>query len=305
MFRRIASVSALTLAGVLAATEPAAFQGPSIAGHLSVPPKLETSGLAISRRNADVLWTHDDSGGAAALYAATTTGAKIGVLHIQGVKNEDWEDLASFELDGKAWLAIADTGDNDAQRPTVLIHLVAEPSIEQLKAGGELSARPARTLRVRYEDGPHDCESIAVDAAGRAIYLLTKRDAVPRLYRVDLAPKDGNAITIARHVAQVSRVPQPTKEQRKQKNYLGRRRGEVTAMDFTADGSAAVVLTYGSLLYYARHSGEPWAEALARDPVQLESTGLLQVEAACFSADGKQIYVAAEATRTFVRYDKR
>ncbi len=304
MFRLVIALSALSLAGTPFAAEPS-FVGPTIAGQLAAPPKLETSGLAISRRSADVLWTHDDSGGAAALYAVTTKGASVGLLRVQGVKNEDWEDLASYELDGQPWLLIADTGDNDAQRPTVLIHIVAEPAIDQLKASGELSARPARTLRIRYEDGPRDCEGVAVDVAGRAIYLLTKREAVPRLYRVELEPKDGNAITIARHVAQVSRVPQPTAAQRKQKSYLGRRRGEVTAMDFAADGSGAVVLTYGSLLYYPRRTNEPWAEALARDPVQLDSPDLLQVEAACFSADGKQLYVAAEGDRRLVRYDKR
>lgn len=303
MKRLLTGCFALALTAIAATA--ATFHGPIIAGQLAAPPKLETSGLAISRRSPDVLWTHDDSGGAPALYAVSTTGAAVGILRIQGVKNEDWEDLASYELDGQPWLLIADTGDNDAKRATVLLHIVAEPPREQLKAGGEWSARPTRTLQVRYEDGPRDCESVAVDVAGRAIYLLTKRESVPRLYRVDLELKDGNPITIARHVAQVSRVPQPTKAQRKEKSYLGRRRGEVTAMDFTADGSAAVVLTYGSLLYYERSPGEAWAEALARDPVLLESPGLLQVEAACFSADGQQLYVAAEGTRTFVRYDKR
>lgn len=301
----LAGFIALALATAAAAATPATFHGPTVAGQLAAPPKLETSGLAISRRSSDVLWTHDDSGGAPALYAVSTTGAAVGVMWIQGVKNEDWEDLASYELDGQPWLLIADTGDNDVRRPTVLLHIVAEPPTAQLKAGGELGVRPTRTLQVRYEDGPRDCESVAVDVAGRAIYLLTKREAVPRLYRVELDPKDGNAITLARHVAQVSRVPQPSKAQRKEKSYLGRRRGEVTAMDFTADGTGAVVLTYGSLLYYERNPGATWAEALARDPVQLESPGLLQVEAACFSADGKQIYVAAEGTRTFVRYDKQ
>jgi len=303
MKRLLAGFPALALTA-LAAT-PATFHGPTIAGQLGAPPRLETSGLAISRRSPEVLWTHDDSGGAPALYAVSTLGAAVGTLRIQGVKNEDWEDLASYELDGQPWLLIADTGDNDARRPTVQLHIVAEPAHEPFKAGGEASARPTRTLQVRYEDGPRDCESVAVDVAGRAIYLLTKRESVPRLYRVELEPREGNAITIARHVAQVTRVPQPTQAQRKEKSYLGRRHGEVTAMDFTADGTGAVVLTYGSLLYYERSPGEAWAEALARDPVQLESPGLLQVEAACFSADGKQLFVAAEGTRTFVRYEKR
>lgn len=303
MKRLLAASLAVALTAI--AATPATFHGPTVAGQLAAPPKLETSGLAISRRSPDVLWTHDDSGGAPALYAVSTTGAAVGILRIQGVKNEDWEDLASYELDGQPWLLIADTGDNDAKRPTVFLHIVAEPPREHLKTGGELSARPTRTLRVRYEDGPRDCEGVAVDVAGRAIYLLTKREDVPRLYRVELEPKDGNAITIARHVGHVSRLPQPTKAQRKEKSYLGRRRGEVTAMDFTADGSAAVVLTYGSLLVYQRTPGEAWAEVLARAPGQLDAPGLLQVEAACFSADGQQLYVAAEGDRRLMRYDRK
>lgn len=283
----------------------ARFGAPIVAGQLAAPPKLETSGLASSRRSADVLWTHDDSGGAPALYAVRTTGESVGTLRIRGEKNEDWEDIASFELDGKPWLLIADTGDNGAKRATVFLHVVAEPAIDELKAAGELSAKPSRSLRVRYEDGPRDCEAVAVDPTERAIYLLTKREDVPRLYRVELEPKDGNAITIARHVAQVSRVPQPNAAQRKVKGYLGKRRGEVTAMDFASDGSGAVVLTYGTLLYYPRTQNEPWAEALARDPVELPTNDLLQVEAVCFGRDNRAIYLAAEGSRTLLRYDRQ
>ncbi len=301
MLRVLASFLWLSIA--VTAAEPA-FARPELAGQMTAPPQRETSGLAASRRSADLLWTHDDSGGAAALYALRTNGRSVGTLRIQGEKNEDWEDLAAFTLDGKAWLLIADTGDNDAKRATVRLHLVEEPSLEQLQADRELSAKPTRTLRVRYEDGPRDCEAVAVDPLERAIYLLTKRERVPRLYRVELEPKDGNAITLARHVGQVTRVPQPTTAQRKIKSYLGKRRGEVTAMDFTADGSAAVVLTYGDLLYYPRRPGEPWAEALARDPVALVTPDLLQVEAVCFSADGKQIYVAAEGDARLLRYNR-
>ncbi len=303
MSRLVAACFAFVFGFVATAAEPL-FKGPTIAGQMSAPPRLETSGLAASRRDPGVLWTHDDSGGAPALYAIRTTGEQIGVLRIRCEKNEDWEDVAAFTLDGKPWLLIADTGDNDAKRATVLLHVVAEPSIDELKRVGELSAKPARTLRVRYEDGPHDCEAVAVDATERAVYLLTKRDEIPRLYRVELEPKDGNAITIARHVGQVSRVPQPTSVQRKVKGYLGRRRGEVTAMDFAEDGSAAVVQTYGSLLYFPRQPGEPWAAALARDPFELPPPTLLQVEAACFSVDGKRIFVAAESDRRLLRYER-
>jgi hypothetical protein len=302
MLRRFACFLASVVTAFSA--EPT-FVGPIEAGELGAPPKLETSGLAASRRNPGVLWTHDDSGGASALYAVKTTGAKLGTLQIKGAKNEDWEDLASYELAGKSWLLIADTGDNDAKRATVMLHVVEEPLIDASKSEGDWSARPTRTIRLRYEDGPRDCESVAVDVAGRAVYLLTKREDVKRLYRVELEPKDANAVSIARHVGLISQLPQPTSAQRGIKGYLGRRRAEVTAMDFTADSTAAVVLTYGDLWMFVRRAQEPWADTFARAPVALPGHGLIQAEAACFSSDGQQIYVAAENDRSLMRYDRK
>ncbi len=282
-----------------------------MAGQLEAPPKLETSGLAASRRSPGVLWTHDDSGGAATLYAVTTTGQRIGAVHLRGVKNEDWEDLAAFELDGKAWLLVADVGDNDAQRPQVRLHLVGEPALAELKSADELRVRLARTIRLRYEDGPRDCEAVAVDAAERAVYLLTKRDEPPRLYRAELGAMigsdatDSDAVIVARRVGSVRHIPSPTLAQQRVKGYQGRRRAEVTAMDFSTDGTMAVVLTYGELLLFPRRAGEPWADALARTPTRLPPHHLERAEAVCFSPDGKQIHVASEGTRTLLRYERR
>jgi hypothetical protein len=304
MRRRVIRFFVAALLSIACATAAEhTFVAPVDAGELGAPPKLETSGLAASHRNAEVLWTHDDSGGAAALYAVKTTGQLVGVLHVKGAKNEDWEDLASYELGGKPWLLIADTGDNDAKRSHVLLHILEEPAIDRAEGANEWSARPARTLRVRYEDGARDCEAVAVDAKQRAIYLLTKRDEVKRLYCVALEPKDTDAIAIARFVTAIARLPQPTAEQRGIKGYLGRRRAEVTAMDFNADGSAAIVLTYGDLLLFARRANESWSESFSRAPRPLPSHGLIQAEAACFSVDGRHIFVAAENWRTLLRYD--
>ena len=291
----------------LAAGAEPEFGGPFEAGRLEAPPRNEASGLAASRLSPGLLWTHDDSGGAASLYAVTTTGRHLGTLHLRGVKNDDWEDLAAYELDGKAWLLVADTGDNDSNRPTVALHVVEEPPLNQLKAGAELRVRPARTIRVRYEDGPRDCESVAVDIAERAVYLLTKRDDPPRLYRVALDAPAGadDTVVVARKVGVVPHIPRPNIAQQRTKGYLGRRRAEVTAMDFAADGSAAVVLTYGGVLFFPRRPDESWADALAHSPVRLRSHSLEQAEAVCFSPDGKQIYVAAEGSRALLRYDRR
>ncbi len=303
MFRTIL-VSGALMVGAAAAADPV-FVGPVEAGQLAAPPRLETSGFAASQRDPGILWTHDDSGGAASLYAVKTTGELVGELRIDGTINVDWEDLASFVRDGKAWLLIADTGDNTAQRGTVLLHIVAEPAIAGFATKHKLHVSPARTLRVRYEDGPRDCEGVAVDPAEGAIYLLSKRDDVKRLYRVELEPKNTGQVLVAQRVGLVEYLPQATAAQRGIKGYLGRRRAEATAMDFTADGTAALVLTYGDLLLFVRRGREPWASTLSRPPIALPGHGLIQAEAACFSTDGNHIYVAAEGSRELLRYDRK
>ncbi len=279
----------------------AQFIGPEEAGQLEAPPRLETSGLAASQRTPDLLWTHDDSGGAASLYAVTTTGKFVGALHLRAVHNEDWEDIASYRRENKAWLLIGDVGDNDAKRPTVQLHVVEEPPRDQLKPDTELRVRPARTITLRYEDGPRDCESMAVDPIEGMIYLLTKRDDPPRLYRVPLAaPETG--VQVARFVRKVPAVMGKSSIDTLIKKVVGKKFSWPTGMDFSANGRTAVVLTYGEPLVFARQAGESWADALGRAPVRLPFPNLPQAEAVCFSTDGRTIFVASETTRTFVRY---
>lgn len=309
----IAHLARLLVGAVLVIASTAApvaaesfFTGPVEAGQLQAPPHLETSGLAASRRNPGLLWTHDDSGGAAALYAVKTTGEQVATLKIAGTKNRDWEDIAAYAADGKAWLLIADTGDNDGNRPNVEIHIVEEPVVVAAKAVAELSVRPTVSWRIRYEDGPRDCESVAVDPVERAIYLLSKREDVKRLYRIGMEAKpDASGFVVARFVGLAAKLPRPTAAQRGIRGYLGRKIAEPTAMDFSAEGTMAVVLTYGGLYLFPRHGTEPWNEVLGRAPIELPKHGLIQAEAACFSTDGRQIYVAAENWRPLLRYDRQ
>ncbi len=304
--------SPLATAAFIAATAlfmPAAespFAGPIVTGTLAVPPKNETSGIAASRCNADLLWVHDDSGAKPMLFAIDSTGASRGSLQIGGgVKNEDWEDLAAVELDGKAWLVIGDVGDNDAVRHNLRVHFVEEPSAGRLAIAGMLAERPAATLRLSYEDGPRDCESIAVDAGERALSLLSTRDTPPRLYRVPLPSPLQSCEVTARFVTAVPHLPKPNALQALRAGHLGKRRAQPCAMDFADDGSTAVVLTYGDVVLFPRRPGESWADAMRREPVRLAGHNLPQAEAACFTPDGKHLFVASERSRTLLRYDRR
>lgn len=280
-----------------------AYSGPFTAGNLEAPPRQETSGLAVSRRASDLLWTHDDSGGEPVLYAIDTAGKKRGALRVTGVENRDWEDVASFERGGKSWLLIADTGDNDAKHDTVRIHVIEEPDPAKLSPAAELRAAPAYTLRIKYEDGPRDCEGVAVDAAEGAIYLLTKRDAPPRLYRVPLGATREKTVT-ARLVAPIPNVIGKSDLDTLVKRLVGKRFSWPTGMDMTTDGRSVAILTYGEVIMFNREAKETWSDAFKRAPTRLVFHGLPQAEAVCFSRDGRSIYVASETTAAFVRYDR-
>ncbi len=291
-----------------AAAGPAAefaFTAPVVAGQLAAPPQRETSGLAASRRSPDLLWTHDDSGAAATLYAVATNGALRGRLQISGEKPKDWEDIATAELDGTPWLVIGDVGDNDAKRKHVSLLFVPEPDPAALAAAGQLAARPAFTLKFTYEDGPRDCEAVAVDPVERAVYLVTKRTAPARLYRIALPSPLAGGTPVARFVGPVPHLPDPAGNPGFFGKLAGPRLAWPTALDFAPDRSAALVLTYGQPLLFPRGPAESWAAALARPPVRLAPHRFPQAEGACFSADGRAVYVASELVADLLRYDRK
>ncbi len=302
-----AAVVALGLLAVLPgfAGEVPAYGSPVTAGQLAEPQNQEASGLTASHRMPGVLWTHNDSGGDAVLFAVNADGTLRGRVRVDGARNFDWEDVASFELDGKAWLVAADIGDNFSLRATgCTLHFLAEPDAVSLSPDRELVVAPAYSIRYVYEDGARDVESLAIDAKERAIYLLSKREEIPRLYRLPLTPVEGSGPAVAKFVGLVPHLPKPSLLQRNIRLPTQGFRGWPTALDFSHDGTLALVLVYEQPLLFPRAPGETWAEALSREPVRLAPHGLPQAEGACFSADDRSIFVASEKTMDLLRYDR-
>lgn len=282
-----------------------AYTGPVAAVQLAEPQNQETSGIAISLRTPGLIWTHNDSGGEPVLFALNADGSLRGTVRVEGVKNYDWEEVTTFELDGKAWLVAADIGDNFATRQGCILHLIAEPDAAALAPGQELLLRPEYSINFIYEDGARDAESLAVDVKERMIYVLSKREDTPRLYRLPLAPAPASEPAAARFLTLVPHLPQPTALQRNVRTPTQGFLGWPTAMDFSHDGTLALVLCYEQPLLFPRAAGETWAEALAREPVKLAPHQFPQAEAACFTADDRAILVASEKTMQLLRYDRR
>lgn len=239
----------------------------------------EASGLAVSRRDPGRLWIINDSGAAAELHAVGTDGRELGRVAVSGARNVDWEDLASFKLDGTPWLLVADTGDNNARREDCVLYLLEEP------AAAVGAARVAREIRFRYEGGPRDCESVAVDVPNRKILLVSKRTEPPEVHELPLAAGGAGVLTTKR--VGTLRVAAPA-------GSLIPFRDQPTGLDIAADGSLAAVVTYYGVFLFPRRGGESWAEAFGRPAEVLAAHRLGQAESVALAADGETVFVVSE-----------
>jgi hypothetical protein len=159
----------------------------------AVPDELkESSGLAISRTQPGILWSHNDSGDGPSLYAIDISGKLLGVFRVSGAMARDWEDISSGPCPAEistpappeksACLFIADTGDNNQVRPDVSIYIVVEPRVGD--AGASVAAR---TLRYRYPSGPTDAEALAVKPNGDLTIVSKGRNGTIDFYSIPAA----------------------------------------------------------------------------------------------------------------------
>lgn len=258
----------------------------------------EVSGLAMSQRSDELLWAINDSGGGTFLHALGRDGRDLGRVRVDDVRNRDWEDLASFRLDGSAYLLIADVGDNGSRHRRSTLYVVKEPELHGRKFAKKTRVSPSWTIRFRYEDGPLDCEAAAVDASARRILLLSKRRFPSVLFELPLVPSPDDELVVARRLTEVPHLPVPPPFLKRLwaagRRSLRHLAFSATAMDMARDGSAAAVLTYGHAFLFPRHGDESWAEVFARAPQRISLPRLRQAEAIAFASDGQSLYVTSE-----------
>ncbi len=263
----------------------------------------EISGLAASRRDDRLLWVLNDSDNGNFIYALGTDGAVRARVTVQGATNIDWEDMAGFELDGQPWLAVADTGDNGGLRSEISVYVLREPELHAKDT--EVTAQVAWRVRIRWPDGPRDCEAMTIDPRAREILLLSKKRVPAQFFRVPLdAAKDPAEVRVAEQIASIGNLPQPTDEELATAPRVYRYASQITAMDLSADGDALAVLTYRDGYLYRREPGETWAQTLARAPLRLDAPVLLQAEALGFAAKGRQLWESSEKLPApLIRFD--
>ena len=224
-----------------------------MSGVFQRPGLRESSGVAASRADAGLLWTHNDSGDGPYIYATDTLGADFGRLRVAGAEAVDWEDIALGVCphSDSSCLYIADTGDNNEVRPTVTVYAVPEPARPEGPGDTTRQTAPATALRFAYPGGPSDVEALYVGADSN-IYLVTKgRSRGVRLLRVPRVAWSSPSAAGAQQVQELPILPH---------QRVGR---QVTGAATSPDGSRVAVRTYSELYIFSVGA----AGVLAPDPV--------------------------------------
>jgi hypothetical protein len=252
----------------------------------------ESSGIAASRRNAGIFWTHNDSGDGPFVYAFDRQGKNRGVWRVTGAKAIDWEDMAigPGPRRGRSYLYLGDIGDNSKERAQITIYRVAEPLIIP-KDSSSTAQNPRQTeaadvIRLKYPDGKYDAEALLVHPLTGDLYIITKvRGAPARVYKLKAqAPKS--------RVSQLSYVGEF--------RFPNAFRGFITGGDISPDGRRVIISDYlgACELILPEKRGTAFDEIWKQSPLPVDIGGFpgvrRQGEAICYRADGLGVLATSE-----------
>ncbi|NLW18352.1 MAG: hypothetical protein GXY81_01500 [Candidatus Cloacimonetes bacterium] len=250
-----------------------ALLGPSIQSDTVEEPDInEASGLASSIKTPGLLYTHNDSGGEAAVYVLNKHALMPAVIVLDGVKNRDWEDISTCidPKDSKPYVYVGDIGDNNANHTSSFIYRFEEPEILDTL----ITISKIDKIEFTYEDGPRDAEALFVDPLSGDIYVISKRDENSGIYRLPY-PQSFSESIVAKRIGQLP--------------YSW-----VVAADISPSGKHILVKTYTNIYRYTRKANQSIAEALSTKgkimPYKLEPQG----ESVAFDEKGKGYFTISE-----------
>jgi hypothetical protein len=262
------------------------YGDPAVTGKIRSRDISESSGIAASRCNPDVLWTHNDSGDDAYIYAINKDGQSLGTWRVPNAQNNDWEDIdASKDTSGKCFIYIGDIGDNKGKRSEHKVYRVAEPEVSDAAVSSSrkeplITADP-EVLRFSYPDYEQDAETMLVHPQSGDIYFVTKRVSGPAgVYR--LKPAFGSdGVRKLEKVAEISVPAVPN--------------GLLTGGDISPDAKRVVLCDYAQgyelrLPDNASSFDEIWQQT--PEPIDLGKRP--SGESVTYSMDGSSIFATSE-----------
>ena len=274
------------------------FEAPKVVGTIESKEINESSGIAVSKCQADVLWTHNDSEGGDFFFAINTKGEKLGTWKIAGAKTVDMEDIAAFKTkEGECFIYIGDIGNNSRKRGELTIFRVKEPVVSKADASSSkkepLDSGAVETLNFSYPDFRHDAETLLVHPSSGDIYVLTKRiTGASGVYKIK--PNFGTRNEIqAEKIADLGVPSIPN--------------GFLTGGDISANGRHVIVCDYFAAYELDLPSDAEDFDAIWKAvPTRVDLGSREQGEAVSYGNDDNTVYATSEKRNSpVIRLERR
>ncbi|MFT4622533.1 MAG: PKD repeat protein [Myxococcota bacterium] len=255
---------------------------------------IEASGVVHSAATPGVLWTHNDAGDDARLFAMSESGEPLGEYLIDGAPSRDWEDMsAGWDAHRGAYvLYVGDVGDNGESREFVSIVVVPEPVVPPPGEPVTEVLEDADVFELTYPGGvAHNCETVMTDPVTGDLYIVTKDGGGETSVFVKEAPHLADERTELVWVADLRFGEAP---------LVGS--GATTGGDFSPDGSRVLIRTYSHAYMFIRDGAFPVADAFGGLACDLRAPDERQGEAAAFTADGSGYITVSEGLEQPIWY---
>ena len=263
------------------------YQPAIVLGTVRDPAISESSGLAASRRNPGMLWTHNDSGDKPLVFCLDLQARSCGVWLVTGADAFDWEDMAAGPgpRAGQPYLYLGDIGDNIDQRTEIVVYRIPEPTAPGGDVDGTLvspaSTAPAEALRFKYPDGPHNAEALLVHPESGDLYIVSKDAQSAKVYKAAAPLEPAKVVTMV----QVGTIRLGT----------GPRGLEtITGADISPDGRRVALSTYTQGYELEVPAGAVFDDVWAQRPVPVALGARLQGEAVAYRLDGRALLTTSE-----------
>lgn len=278
-----------------AGVSDAPYEKPVVSGKLESPDLKEASGIAASKCQPDVFWTHNDSGDDALLYAINSTGKHLGVWKIENATNRDWEDIEAIKSRDKCYVLIGETGDNDHKHERIAVYRVQEPTVTPQDASASakspLQGAKADVAYINYPNEKHDAEALLAHPTDGEVYILTKSRSEPsHIYK--FTPKFEGETQILTKVGELTVPAIPN--------------GVITGGDISWDGKRVVLCDYFSGYELALPDGsKSFDDIWKQRPLRVDLGERAAGEAVAYSTDGSFIIAVSEKKHTPVNIARR
>ncbi|HEV2761838.1 MAG TPA: hypothetical protein VGV38_02495 [Pyrinomonadaceae bacterium] len=264
----------------------APYAAGALVASLEDPAVDESSGLAASRREPGLFWTHNDAGDGPFIYAFDRQGRKRGTFRVAGAQADDWEDIDAGPgpKPGQSYLYVGDIGDNEFARPNIVVYRVAEPQVTPEDARSTRfeprATEQAEAFALKYTDGQHNAEAMAVHPRTGDIYVITKEGEGPaKVYRA-AAPAAGATEGTLERVGEVS-APAAFP-------------GMITGADISPDGRRVVLCDYVGAYELSVEGNAPFDNVWKQTPRVFDPGKRRQGEAISYSTDGASVFSTSE-----------